>query len=257
MREVREETGVEGRLVEKLGDIRYVYTANWDERKGERIFKVVSFFLLRAGRGRIGEIDEAMRIEVAEARWLPLDEAPRLLVLQRRAQDGREGAGEARARDRRRRPASRRDGSRGRAARCASAARPCSGPPPAGARRRPSAREAAGLEDAGDVEEVCRRCEILLSICPPHAAARRRAGGERLHGHLRRRERDRARYRSSDREAPAASCRRRHRRAAAEPAGHDEALPLRRRGRGDRRTLRRDEPRRESPSPTSSARRRR
>ena len=79
MREVHEETGVEGRLVEKLGDIRYVYTANWDERKGERIFKVVSFFLLRAGRGRIGEIDEAMQIEVAEARWLPLDEAPRLL----------------------------------------------------------------------------------------------------------------------------------------------------------------------------------
>jgi hypothetical protein len=39
----------------------------------------VSFFLLRAGRGRIDKIDEAMRIEVAEARWLPLDEAPRLL----------------------------------------------------------------------------------------------------------------------------------------------------------------------------------
>jgi 8-oxo-dGTP pyrophosphatase MutT (NUDIX family) len=75
MREVREETGVEGRLVEKLGDVRYVYT--W---KGERIFKVVSFFLLRAGGGRIGEIDEAMRIEVAEARWLPLSEAPRLLT---------------------------------------------------------------------------------------------------------------------------------------------------------------------------------
>jgi 8-oxo-dGTP pyrophosphatase MutT (NUDIX family) len=79
VREVREETGVEGTFVEKLGDIRYVYTANWDERKGERIFKVVSFFLLRAGRGRIDEIDEEMRIEVAEARWLPLDEAPRLL----------------------------------------------------------------------------------------------------------------------------------------------------------------------------------
>ena len=79
MREVLEETGVEGHLVEKLGDIRYVYTANWDERKGERIFKVVSFFLLRAGRGRIGEIAEEMRVEVAEARWLPLDEAPRLL----------------------------------------------------------------------------------------------------------------------------------------------------------------------------------
>ena len=79
MREVREETGVEGRLVEKLGDVRYVYTASWEGGSGERIFKVVSFFLLRAGRGRIGQIDEAMRIEVAEARWLPLDEAPRLL----------------------------------------------------------------------------------------------------------------------------------------------------------------------------------
>jgi 8-oxo-dGTP pyrophosphatase MutT (NUDIX family) len=79
MREVREETGVEGRLVEKLGDVRYVYTASWEGGSGERIFKVVSFFLLRAGRGRIGEIDEAIRIEVAEARWLPLDEAPRLL----------------------------------------------------------------------------------------------------------------------------------------------------------------------------------
>jgi 8-oxo-dGTP pyrophosphatase MutT (NUDIX family) len=79
MREVREETGVEGRLVEKLGDVRYVYTASWEGGSGERIFKVVSFFLLRAGRGRIDEIDESMRIEVAEARWLPLDEAPRLL----------------------------------------------------------------------------------------------------------------------------------------------------------------------------------
>jgi 8-oxo-dGTP pyrophosphatase MutT (NUDIX family) len=75
VREVREETGVEGRLLEKLGDVRYVYT--W---QGERIFKVVSFFLLQAGRGRIGAIDESMRIEVAEARWLPLVDAPRLLT---------------------------------------------------------------------------------------------------------------------------------------------------------------------------------
>lgn len=75
VREVREETGVEGRLVEKLGDVKYVYT--WE---GERIFKIVSFFLLRAGRGRIGAIDEAMRVEVAEARWLALEEAPGLLA---------------------------------------------------------------------------------------------------------------------------------------------------------------------------------
>ena len=75
VREVLEETGVGGRLVEKLGDVKYVYS-----RGGERIFKIVSFYLLRAGRGRIGELEERMRIEVAEARWLPLEEAPRLLA---------------------------------------------------------------------------------------------------------------------------------------------------------------------------------
>ena len=76
LREVLEETGVEGRLVEKLGDVKYTYT----RRGGVRVFKIVSFYLLRAGRGRIGEIEERMRIEVAEARWLPLDEAPQLLA---------------------------------------------------------------------------------------------------------------------------------------------------------------------------------
>jgi 3-hydroxyisobutyrate dehydrogenase-like beta-hydroxyacid dehydrogenase len=30
--------------------------------------------------------------------------------------------------------------------------------------------DAAGLEDAGTVGELCRRCEVMLSICPPHAA---------------------------------------------------------------------------------------
>jgi len=74
VREVTEETGVEGRLVEKLGDVRYVYT--W---RGERVFKVVSFFLVRYIRGRLGDVPEAFRHEVAEARWLPLADAPRLL----------------------------------------------------------------------------------------------------------------------------------------------------------------------------------
>ena len=76
VREVLEETGVHGHLVEKLGDVKYTYT----RRGGVRVFKIVSFYLLRAGRGRIGDIEERMRIEVAEARWLPLDEAPRLLA---------------------------------------------------------------------------------------------------------------------------------------------------------------------------------
>ena len=74
LREVTEETGVRGRLVEKLGDIRYVYT--W---KGERVFKIVSFFLVRYSAGRLGDITDEFRHEVAETRWLPLEEAPRLL----------------------------------------------------------------------------------------------------------------------------------------------------------------------------------
>jgi 8-oxo-dGTP pyrophosphatase MutT (NUDIX family) len=76
VREVFEETGVQGHLVEKLGDVKYTYT----RRDGVRVFKIVSFYLLRAGRGRIGDIEERMRVEVAEARWLPLDEAPKLLA---------------------------------------------------------------------------------------------------------------------------------------------------------------------------------
>ena len=75
VREVEEETGLSARLEEKLGDVRYIYT-----RGGERIFKVVSFFLLRYTSGRIGELPPGMEREVAEARWLPLEEAPRLLA---------------------------------------------------------------------------------------------------------------------------------------------------------------------------------
>jgi 8-oxo-dGTP pyrophosphatase MutT (NUDIX family) len=76
VREVLEETGVHGRLVEKLGDVKYTYT----RRDGTRVFKIVSFYLLQAGRGRLGAIADEMRIEVAEARWLPLEDAPRLLA---------------------------------------------------------------------------------------------------------------------------------------------------------------------------------
>jgi len=75
LREGFEETGVESRLGSKLGDIRYVYT--WD---GERVFKVVSFFLAHARRGRIGALPPGMEVEVAEARWLPLADGPALLA---------------------------------------------------------------------------------------------------------------------------------------------------------------------------------
>jgi len=74
LREVAEETGVEARSLGKLGDVRYVYT--WD---GERIFKVVSFYLLRYRSGRLGDIPPEHAHEVAETRWLPLEAAPSLL----------------------------------------------------------------------------------------------------------------------------------------------------------------------------------
>jgi 8-oxo-dGTP pyrophosphatase MutT (NUDIX family) len=76
LREVAEETGVDGVLQGKLGDVKYVYT----RRGGERVFKVVSFYLLRYRRGRINDVPASFRHEVADARWLPLEDAPRLLA---------------------------------------------------------------------------------------------------------------------------------------------------------------------------------
>jgi 8-oxo-dGTP pyrophosphatase MutT (NUDIX family) len=71
LREVREETGVQARLVEKLGDVRYWYT-----RGGRRVAKVVSFFLLQYVSGAVEDHDR----EVEHARWLPLEEAGRQLT---------------------------------------------------------------------------------------------------------------------------------------------------------------------------------
>src|SRR3954469_14941784 len=75
LREVAEETGLDASTIAKIGATRYVYT--W---AGEKVFKVVTFFLMRCDGGDIGAIDEAMRVEVADARWLPLAEAPELLA---------------------------------------------------------------------------------------------------------------------------------------------------------------------------------
>jgi 8-oxo-dGTP pyrophosphatase MutT (NUDIX family) len=76
VREAREETGLEARVEVKLGDVKYTYTRKY----GTRVFKVVSFFLLRYRSGRIGAIPPGMELEVAEARWVPLEDAPQLLA---------------------------------------------------------------------------------------------------------------------------------------------------------------------------------
>jgi len=80
LREVAEETGAHGRSLGKLGDVKYVYTWPPKPAEGERIFKVVSFFLVRYTGGRLGDVPEEFRHEVAEVKWLPLEEAPRLLA---------------------------------------------------------------------------------------------------------------------------------------------------------------------------------
>lgn len=78
LREVREETGVTASLVTKLADIKYVYVRSWGD--GERVFKIVSFYLLRYESGSIDNISDEMRIEVATAKWVPLEDAPKLLA---------------------------------------------------------------------------------------------------------------------------------------------------------------------------------
>jgi 8-oxo-dGTP pyrophosphatase MutT (NUDIX family) len=77
VREVFEETGIKGSILTKLNDIKYVYVRSWGDQ--QRVFKVVSFFLLRYQSGEIDDLSTAMRIEVKQARWIPLEGAERKL----------------------------------------------------------------------------------------------------------------------------------------------------------------------------------
>jgi 8-oxo-dGTP pyrophosphatase MutT (NUDIX family) len=81
VRETAEETGLRTRVVRRVGESRYVFT--WD---GARVAKMVIFFLLRSDGGRIGDLPAGMEHEVAEARWLPADEARALLAHRREAE---------------------------------------------------------------------------------------------------------------------------------------------------------------------------
>lgn len=78
LREVREETGITAALITKLADIKYVYVRSWGD--GERVFKIVTFYLLRYESGRIDDVSEEMRVEVARAKWVRLDDAAKLLA---------------------------------------------------------------------------------------------------------------------------------------------------------------------------------
>jgi periplasmic divalent cation tolerance protein len=76
LREVREETGLEGRVARKLGEIRYSYREKRaGQQEGLKINKRVHFYLLRYLRGDVRDHDH----EVDEARWFPVEEALRSL----------------------------------------------------------------------------------------------------------------------------------------------------------------------------------
>lgn len=70
LREVFEETGVRAEILTKLKDIKYVYVRTWSDN--QRVFKIVSFYLLRYVSGTIDEISQEMRVEVRRAFWTPL-----------------------------------------------------------------------------------------------------------------------------------------------------------------------------------------
>ncbi len=74
-REVREETGIEGKLIAPLEVVEYWYVAT---RRGARIryHKFVHFFLFEYVAGDVANHDR----EVNEARWVNFDEALQLLA---------------------------------------------------------------------------------------------------------------------------------------------------------------------------------
>lgn len=71
IREVAEETGIEGTVVAPLGKIDY-----WFVSEGRRIHKTVHHYLLRSIGGELSDAD----YEVSEVAWVPLAELPRKLT---------------------------------------------------------------------------------------------------------------------------------------------------------------------------------
>lgn len=66
LREVREESGIEARIIDEVGTIEYNFT-----RKGRVVYKRVFHYLMIAIGGNV----EAHDHEYDEARWFPLEEA--------------------------------------------------------------------------------------------------------------------------------------------------------------------------------------
>lgn len=70
-REVSEETGLQGDVVNQLGEITYRFMNKWTEGRPVRVFKRVHFYLIRWSAGDVQGHD----YEVDEARWFSLADA--------------------------------------------------------------------------------------------------------------------------------------------------------------------------------------
>jgi 8-oxo-dGTP pyrophosphatase MutT (NUDIX family) len=70
-REVREETGLDVRIVRPIGQIEY-----WFALPRKRVHKIVHFYLMEALGGDTSQHDH----EYDEVRWVPVDEARRMLT---------------------------------------------------------------------------------------------------------------------------------------------------------------------------------
>ncbi len=65
IREVAEETGIDGRITARLGSVDYTFTV-----EGRRVHKRVHHFLMVAVGGELSDAD----VEVTEVAWVPLDQ---------------------------------------------------------------------------------------------------------------------------------------------------------------------------------------
>jgi len=71
MREIKEETGLEGEIIKKIGQIEYHFF-----EKGKHYFKIVHFYLLKYSGGSLYVHDS----EVEKVEWSPISKALQILA---------------------------------------------------------------------------------------------------------------------------------------------------------------------------------
>lgn len=81
VREVREEAGIETKVIQKIETIEYWYVGEKGQQR-VRFHKFVHFFLLRYIAGQVSDHDW----EVNEARWVPIEQAKKMLTFKNERQ---------------------------------------------------------------------------------------------------------------------------------------------------------------------------